>query len=89
MTDILDKIIAVKREEITAVIKQKPLALLRADAESRMPHAAGQRVPKLRVCPPLTANATPPYSQVQPDSQTCYLTSTPWPCLFAPPNCAA
>ena len=36
MTDILDKIIAVKREEIAAAIKQKPLALVRADAESRV-----------------------------------------------------
>ena len=36
MTDILDKIIAVKREEIAAAVKQKPLALVRADAESRV-----------------------------------------------------
>ena len=36
MTDILDKIIAVKREEIAAAIKQKPLVLVRADAESRV-----------------------------------------------------
>jgi indole-3-glycerol phosphate synthase len=36
MSDILDKIIAVKREEITAAIKTKPMALVRADAESRV-----------------------------------------------------
>ena len=36
MSDILDKIIAVKREEIAAAIKTKPLALVRADAESRV-----------------------------------------------------
>ncbi len=36
MSDILDKIVAVKREEIAAAVKQKPLALVRADAESRV-----------------------------------------------------
>ena len=36
MTDILDKIVAVKREEIAAAIKAKPLAAVRADAESRV-----------------------------------------------------
>jgi indole-3-glycerol phosphate synthase len=36
MSDILDKIVAVKREELTAALKQKPLAMVRADAESRV-----------------------------------------------------
>lgn len=36
MTDILDQIIAVKREEVAAAQKQKPLAVVRADAESRV-----------------------------------------------------
>ena len=36
MSDILNKIIAVKREEIAAAIRQKPLAVVRADAESRV-----------------------------------------------------
>lgn len=36
MTDILDQIIAVKREEITAALNRKSLALVRADAESRV-----------------------------------------------------
>ena len=36
MTDILDKIIAVKREEIAEAARRKPLALMRADAESRV-----------------------------------------------------
>jgi indole-3-glycerol phosphate synthase len=36
MTDILDKIVAVKREEVAAAQKRKPLALVRADAESRV-----------------------------------------------------
>ena len=36
MPDILNKIIAVKREEIAAAMKQKPLAAVRADAESRI-----------------------------------------------------
>ena len=36
MADILDKIIAVKREEVAALIRQKPLAAMRLDAESRV-----------------------------------------------------
>ena len=36
MSDILDKIIAVKREEIAALVQQKPLSAMRADAESRV-----------------------------------------------------
>ena len=36
MSDILEKIIAVKREEVAALIRQKPLAAMRADAESRV-----------------------------------------------------
>ena len=36
MSDILDKIIAVKREEIAAAVKSKSLTAVRADAESRV-----------------------------------------------------
>jgi len=36
MTDILDQIVAVKRQEVAASIKNKPLAVMRADAESRV-----------------------------------------------------
>ena len=36
MADILDKIITVKREEVAALIRQKPLAAMRLDAESRV-----------------------------------------------------
>ncbi|MGV8804962.1 MAG: indole-3-glycerol phosphate synthase TrpC [Polaromonas sp.] len=36
MSDILNKIVAVKREEIAAALKRKPLAAMRFDAESRV-----------------------------------------------------
>ncbi len=36
MSDILDKIVAVKREEIAAALVRKPLDVMRADAESRV-----------------------------------------------------
>ena len=36
MPDILNQIVAVKREEIAAAIKRKPLAEMRLDAESRV-----------------------------------------------------
>ena len=36
MSDILNKIIAVKREEVASSSRQKPLELVRADAESRV-----------------------------------------------------
>ena len=36
MSDILDKIVAVKREEIAAAQKRKPLEAVRADAHSRV-----------------------------------------------------
>ena len=36
MSDILNKIIAVKREEVAAAVERKPLPAMRADAESRV-----------------------------------------------------
>ena len=36
MSDILSQIVAVKRAEIAAAGKRKPLAAMRADAESRV-----------------------------------------------------
>ncbi|MDO9403272.1 MAG: indole-3-glycerol phosphate synthase TrpC [Polaromonas sp.] len=36
MSDILDQIVAVKREEVAAGLKRKPLAVMREDAESRV-----------------------------------------------------
>ena len=36
MSDILEKIVTVKREEIAVLIRQKPLSAMRADAESRV-----------------------------------------------------
>jgi indole-3-glycerol phosphate synthase len=36
MTDILNQIVAVKREEVASACKRKPLAVMRADAESRV-----------------------------------------------------
>jgi indole-3-glycerol phosphate synthase len=36
MSDILEKIVAVKREEVANALKQKPLSMVRADAESRV-----------------------------------------------------
>jgi len=36
MSDILNKIVAVKREEVAAALERKPLTAMRADAESRL-----------------------------------------------------
>ena len=36
MSDILDKIVAVKHQEVAAALARKPLVVVRADAESRV-----------------------------------------------------
>lgn len=36
MSDILDKIVAVKRDEVATAVKRKPLEAIRADAETRV-----------------------------------------------------
>jgi len=36
MSDILDKIVAVKHQEVAAAVRRKPLDMVRADAESRV-----------------------------------------------------
>ena len=36
MSDVLDKIVAVKRQELAAALERKSLAIMRADAESRV-----------------------------------------------------
>jgi indole-3-glycerol phosphate synthase len=36
MSDILNKIVAVKHEEIAAALKKRPLAAVREDAQSRV-----------------------------------------------------
>ena len=36
MSDILDKIVAVKRQEVATALARKPLSAMRADAESRV-----------------------------------------------------
>ena len=36
MSDVLNKIVAVKRKEVAEAVKQKPLTAMRADAESRV-----------------------------------------------------
>jgi len=36
MSDILEKIVAVKRQEVAAALARKPLSAMRADAESRV-----------------------------------------------------
>jgi indole-3-glycerol phosphate synthase len=36
MTDILNKIVAIKREEVAVALSKKPLAVIREDAESRV-----------------------------------------------------
>ena len=36
MADILEKIVAVKHDEVATALRRKPLALMRQDAESRL-----------------------------------------------------
>jgi indole-3-glycerol phosphate synthase len=36
MADILDQIMAVKRQEVATALQRKPLAVMREDAESRV-----------------------------------------------------
>ena len=53
MSDILDKIVAVKRQEVAAAQKKSPIAAVRFDAESRGSRATssarcGPRLPVAR-----------------------------------------
>ena len=55
MSDILEKILAVKREEVAAALAQKPLAALRAEAESRSPPRDFAGAIRAKVSPGRTA----------------------------------